>query len=413
MTKQGSNPPILSVLKKAGFDSQMLVYVLEHDGGSHNLDALKGLLQGLVDINGDPLMDNETKQQSTYLSVLKKADFDSEMLVCVLRNNGGSLNLNALKGLLQGLVDSNKKALIDDETGQQSTYLSVLKKAGFDSQMLVCVLEHNGGSRNLDALKGLLQGLVDTNGDALIDDETGQQSTYLSVLKKAGFDSQMLVSVLGHGGGSLSLKALIDLTKNSDIRAFIATYDKAPDIITDLAKQNSRLAHLLFLSDILSKEPLRTEIIEKKLLKDCCAKIKKLSAKDIKNLKIENIEELVEFCNGQHNVQIGNKRKQTDDKPTTRKRSKTTETLSLSTLITYLSSGESNRLHFKVEPLVAQEIKKIDKAIQKEMGIKTIRKIRDKDKYEITLTELATYKKFLDKHSNTPRPFVEDTPSSA
>ena len=86
---------------------------------------------------------------------------------------------------MQGLVDSNKKALIDDETGQQSTYLSVLKKAGFNSQMLVSVLGHGGGSLNLKALKGLLQGLVDSNGDALMDDETGQQSTYPLGIKKS------------------------------------------------------------------------------------------------------------------------------------------------------------------------------------------------------------------------------------
>ena len=95
--------------------------------------------------------------------------------------------------------ENEKQLLINKEFDKEkhlSLYNQLEEKGDFTAPQIITIITQGSGKKNLEALEKLLQGLVDSNGDALMDSETEQQSTYISVLKKAGFDSQMLASVL-------------------------------------------------------------------------------------------------------------------------------------------------------------------------------------------------------------------------
>src|SRR5436305_1936771 len=138
----------------------------------------------------------------TSLFLLQKAGFTPEHLVSVLANGGGSKNLEALQALLQVLPDETGQGLLVGMDGIPPTSLSLLQKAGFTPEHLVSVLANNGGSKNLAALQALLQVLPDVTGQGLLVGMDGKPWTSLFLFQKAGFTPEHLVRVLANNGGS-------------------------------------------------------------------------------------------------------------------------------------------------------------------------------------------------------------------
>ncbi|MFI4919168.1 MAG: hypothetical protein ACHP65_06405 [Legionellales bacterium] len=195
----------LTVLIEAGFSSDKLVRVLAHDGGSNNLAALQALLQPMRNSEGQSIVD-ANQRPLTQLAVLTKAGFLSDKLVGILAHKGGSKNLAALQALLQPMMNNRGQCILDTNH-EPLTQLTVLTKAGFSSDKLVGILAHNGGSKNLAALQALLQPMLSSEGQCILD-ANHEPLTQLTVLIKAGFSSDQLVSVLAHIGGSKNLGAL-------------------------------------------------------------------------------------------------------------------------------------------------------------------------------------------------------------
>jgi len=105
-----------------------------------------------------------------------------------------------LRALLKPVVDTSS-------TGEVLTNrLNQLTQAGFSASQLIGVLNHDGGSKNLDALCDLLEPVVVTSGSSEV-------MIPLHQLMQAGFSAADLSGVVNHHGGSKNLQALRTLLK--------------------------------------------------------------------------------------------------------------------------------------------------------------------------------------------------------
>ena len=219
----GHGNPItqLAQIIQAGFTPEAIVSVLSHDGGSKNLAALKKLL---------------TWNPITQLAQIIQAGFTSEAIVSVLSNNGGSKNLAALKELLTVACDTDGLELLDDN-GHPITQLAQIIQAGFTPETIVSVLSHGGGSKNLAALKGLLTVACNTRGFKLLDGH-GNPITQLVQIIQTGFTPEVIVSVLSHDGGSKNLAALKELLT-------VGCDTSAPKLLDDNGYPITQLAQII------------------------------------------------------------------------------------------------------------------------------------------------------------------------
>ncbi|MDP3269669.1 MAG: hypothetical protein Q8M40_11585, partial [Legionella sp.] len=188
----------LHQLTQAGFSAADLIGVISHDGGSKNLQALCALLVPVVDASGAA-----GEIVLTQLHQLTQAGFSTADLIRVLSHEGGSKNLQALCGLLAPVVDSSGAWQYAD--GVLLTPLHQLMQAGFTAADLIGVLSHGGGSKNLQALFNFLAPAVDASESPEI------LLTPLHQFTQAGFSAANLIGVLSHKGGSKNLQALCDL----------------------------------------------------------------------------------------------------------------------------------------------------------------------------------------------------------
>ena len=273
-------------LTQAGFNAADLIGVVSHIGGSKNLEALCALLEPVVDdlgtwqyAPGEVLL--------TPLYQLTQAGFSAADLIGVISHNGGSKNLQALRDLLKPVVDDSGTWQYEPGEVLLTPLYQLKTQAGFYAAELIKVLRHDGGSKNLQALCDLLVPVVDAScSEVLIP---------LHQLMQAGFSAADLIGVVSQSGGSKNLQALYNLLNNE--RSFFSTYSNASEPIAILAKGASKSAHIELLNAILKYPDIQQTIKTNSLLEPLCKKIKPLSAKKIKELSINCPEELLAFLN--------------------------------------------------------------------------------------------------------------------
>ena len=131
---------------------------------------------------------------------LKALGIDAKMIVKILANQGGSKNMEAFLKILphEGFDDELSEGFKKSGWGR-------LNALGINNEMLVNIVGHGGGSHNLNALLKLLpeEGCTDESSEEF-------KKSGWGCLKELGINAKMLVDVLGNKGGSISLKTFME-----------------------------------------------------------------------------------------------------------------------------------------------------------------------------------------------------------
>jgi len=121
-----------------------------------------------------------------------EAGFSSEQIIRIAKQGG----LPAITAL--------------SELARRKEELDGFLQTNIAFEQIIAVLSHNGGSKNLQALRELLVPLAAEAGGWLLD-EHQQPITPLSQFQHAGFSAEQLIAVLNNNGGSKNLQALCEL----------------------------------------------------------------------------------------------------------------------------------------------------------------------------------------------------------
>ncbi len=188
--------------------------MVQHDGGSKNLEAVKNNFQALKDLG-----------------------FTPDHIVKMVGHNGGSKNLEAVKNNFQALKDlgftpDHIVKMVGHGGGSKNleavkTNFQALKDLGFTPDHIVKMVGHDGGSKNLEAVK-----------------------TNFQALKDLGFTPDHIVKMVGHIGGSKNLEAVKECYDQLKISGLKRSE------ITNYFSERSRGRDLLRRSLELSSKPL-------------------------------------------------------------------------------------------------------------------------------------------------------------
>ena len=182
-------------LKKYGFSITDVTRLLSPKGVSSNETALLRLIPG----EGFDDESSEDFKKSEW-GRLKALRINAGMLVKILSYDGGANNLAALLKLLpENGLDESSEDFKESGWGR-------LKALGIDAKMIVKILANKGGSKNMEAFLKMLP-------DEGFDDELseGFKKSGWGRLNALGINNEMLVNIVGHGGGSHNLNALLKL----------------------------------------------------------------------------------------------------------------------------------------------------------------------------------------------------------
>ena len=177
-------------------------------GGSKNLQEFKNLVAWGAEI---ARLEGKTRrtQQEALAYALETLNLSIDGAIKVLAHDGGAKNLAALKDLI---VWGAEIARLEGKTlcTQQEALAYALKTLNLSIDGAIKVLGNNGGAKNLAALKDLIVWGAEI---ARLEGKTlrTQQEALAYALETLNLSIDGAIKVLAHGGGAKNLSALKDL----------------------------------------------------------------------------------------------------------------------------------------------------------------------------------------------------------
>ena len=298
--KTGKPLTYLDILHSAGFTNEQITDLLGHNGGVKNLEALQSLFVPMKDVHNNLVINPITAQPLTPLAALISMQFTIAQIIKVLNNIGGSKNLIALQVLFKPTKNLYEQLVLDPLSGRPLTQFNILTAEKFTHNDIINLLGNNGGSKNLCALQALLTPISNINYN------NGQPYMQLKILNAAGIENNMVISILSQPGGANSMNELLKLVFCKEISNLMASNAMVCKNIYALANMQAKSGHLNFLTFIKGDVFLKHIQEHPSDLIDLCAKIKKLTTKNLPAIptSIDTLRQLIQ--------PPGNKRKHAD-----------------------------------------------------------------------------------------------------
>lgn len=248
----GQPQTILNTLLNVGLSIDDIISVLNNDRGHRNLEALKGLLMTAKDWDNNNVCDNLTQPQ-TFLRLLQNEDFSLPNIVSVLSYSGGYIALRQLFSLLDPAEDGDDNIILTDD-GEPISGLKMLLDAGFKIDLIIRILSHNNGYKNLRSLVLLFDWDRDQDNTIRLDDRR-QPRTIIQALSDAGFSPDNIGEILDNDSGCKNMTYFLMLITKINMRTFFMESRDNRRAVISLTNAPNRSDHLSKLTECLATEP--------------------------------------------------------------------------------------------------------------------------------------------------------------